>query len=180
MLLLEMSKKNFDIYLEFNYFQFNLAAFNKLNNKLEYYKEQPYKSNINEDQELNFNELQKIIEKNIIEMEKSIDEFVKEVYLIIETPQTKTIKLSVIKNNEGKKVTKQDALYLVQDAKQQIIKFYLDIKILHIVVESYVSDNIKYKFLQIGKNCKKFSIDVKFICFPKNLIKNFEKLFLKK
>ena len=38
-----MSKKNFDIYLEFNYSKLNLAAFNKLNNQLEYYKEQSYK-----------------------------------------------------------------------------------------------------------------------------------------
>ena len=93
-----MSKKNFDIYLEFNYSNLNLGAFNKLNNQLEYYKEQSYKSYINNDQELNFDELQKLVEKNIIEMEKSVDEFVKDIYLIIETPQTMTIQLSVIKN----------------------------------------------------------------------------------
>ena len=174
-----MSKKNFDIYLEFNYSKLNLAAFNKLNNQLEYYKEQSYKSYINSDQELNFDELQKLVEINIIEMEKSIDEFVKNIYLIIETPQTMSIQLSVIKNNEGKNITEQDALYLIQDAKQQILKSHLDIRILHIIVENYVYDNVKYKFLPLEKNCKKFSIDVKFICFPKNLLKNFEQLFLK-
>ena len=174
-----MSKKNFDIYLEFNYSKLNLAAFNKLNNQLEYYKEQSYKSYINSDQELNFDELQKLVETNIIEMERSIDEFVKDIYLIIETPQTMSIQLSVIKNNEGKNITKQDALYLIQDAKQQILKSHLDIRILHIIVENYVYDNVKYKFLPLEKKCKKFSIDVKFVCFPKNLLKNFEQLFLK-
>ena len=174
-----MSKKNFDIYLEFNYLKLNLAAFNKLNNQLEYYKEQSYKPYINNGQELNFDELQKLIEKNIIEMEKSIDEFVKDIYLIIETPQTMSIQLSVIKNNEGKNITKQDALYLIQDAKQQILKSHLDIRILHIIVENYVSDDVKYKFLPLEKNSKKFSIDLKFICFPKNLLKNFEQLFLR-
>ena len=174
-----MSKKNFDIYLEFNYSKLNLAAFNKLNSQLEYYKEQSYKSYINSDQELNFDELQKLVEKNIIEMEKSIDEFVKDIYLIIETPQTMSIQLSVIKNNEGKNITKQDALYLIQDAKQQILKSHLDIRILHIIVENYIFDDMEYKFLPLEKNCKKFSIDIKFICFPKNLLKNFEQLFLK-
>ncbi|SVA72234.1 uncharacterized protein METZ01_LOCUS125088 [marine metagenome] len=156
-----------------------MAAFNKLNNQLEYYKEQSYKSYINSDQELNFDELQKLVEKNIIEMEKSIDEFVKDIYLIIETPQTMSIQLSVIKNNEGKNITKQDALYLIQDAKQQILKSHLDIRILHIIVENYIFDDVEYKFLPLEKNCKKFSIDVKFVCFPKNLLKNFEQLFLK-
>ena len=174
-----MNKKSFDIYLEFNYSKLNLAAFNKLNSQIEYYKEQSYKPYINSDQELNFDELQKLVEKNIIEMEKSIDEFVKDIYLIIETPQTMSIQLSVIKNNEGKNITKQDALYLIQDAKQQILKSHLDIRILHIIVENYIFDDVEYKFLPLEKNCKKFSIDVKFICFPKNLLKNFEQLFLK-
>jgi len=174
-----MNKKSFDIYLEFNYSKLNLAAFNKLNSQIEYYKEQSYKPYIDSDKELNFDELQKLVEKNIIEMEKSIDEFVKDIYLIIETPQTMSIQLSVIKNNEGKNITKQDALYLIQDAKQQILKSHLDIGILHIIVENYVSDDVEFKFLPLEKNCKKFSIDVKFICFPKNLLKNFEQLFLK-
>ena len=174
-----MNKKSFDIYLEFNYSKLNLAAFNKLNSQIEYYKEQSYKPYINSDQELNFDELQKLVEKNIIEMEKSIDEFVKDIYLIIETPQTMSIQLSVIKNNEGKNITKQDALYLIQDAKQQILKSHLDIRILHIIVENYIFDDVEYKFLPLEKNCKKFSIDVKFVCFPKNLLKNFEQLFLK-
>ena len=174
-----MSKKNFDIYLEFNYSNLNLAAFNKLNNQLEYYKEQSYKPYINNNQELNFDELQKLVEKNVIEMEKSTDQFVKDIYLIIETPQTMSIQLSVIKNNEGKNITKQDALYLIQDAKQQILKSHLDIRILHIIVENYIFDDVEYKFLPLDKNCKKFSIDVKFVCFPKNLLKNFEQLFLK-
>jgi len=174
-----MNKKSFDIYLEFNYSKLNLAAFNKLNSQIEYYKEQLYKPYINSDQELNFDELQKLVEKNIIEMEKSIDEFVKDIYLIIETPQTMSIQLSVIKNNEGKNITKQDALYLIQDAKQQILKSHLDIRILHIIVEDYIFDGVEYKFLPLEKNCKKFSIHIKFICFPKNLLKNFEQLFLK-
>ena len=156
-----------------------MAAFNKLNNQLEYYKEQSSKPYINNDQELNFDELQKLVEINIIEMEKSIDEFVKNIYLIIETPQTMSFQLSAIKNNEGKNITEQDALYLIQDAKQQILKSHLDIRILHIIVENYVSDDVEYKFLPLEKNCKKFSIDLKFICFPKNLLKNFEQLFLK-
>ena len=67
-----MSKKNFDIYLEFNYSKLNLAAFNKLNNQLEYYKEQSYKSYMSNN-EISFDELQKLLEKNIIEMEKSIE-----------------------------------------------------------------------------------------------------------
>ena len=49
-----MSEKKFDIYLEFNYSKLNLAVFNKLDGKLEYYKEQTYKSYFKNYKELNF------------------------------------------------------------------------------------------------------------------------------
>ena len=112
-------------------------------------------------------------------IEKITKEFVRDIYLIIETPQSKSLKLSVTKNNEGNKIIKEDAAYLVQDAKQQILKTNQDLRILHIIVENYVLDNVQYKFLPLNQKCNKFSIDVKFICFPKKLLKNFEKLFSK-
>ena len=70
-------------------------------------------------------------------------------------------------------------MYLVQDAKQQILKTNKEFGILHIIVENYVLDDIQHQFLPIDQNCNKFSIDAKFICFPKDLLKNFENLFLK-
>ncbi len=173
-----MNDKSFDIYFEFNYFTINTAAFNKLSGKLEYYYEESYKDYISNQHELNFNELQEILEKNIRKIEKSLNIFIKDIYLIIETPLTKTIQLSVIKNNDGNKIIKNDAMYLIQDAKQQILKSVPEMKILHILVEKYVLDNIDYDYLPINKNCKKFSIDTKFICVPKDLLRKFEKLFL--
>ena len=112
-------------------------------------------------------------------MEKSIEEFVRDIYLIVETPQSTSIKLSVTKNNEGNKIIERDALYLVQNAKQQLLKSNQDIVILHIIVENYVLDNVQHKFLPTDRNCNKFSTDIKFICFPKNLLKEFEELFSK-
>ena len=173
-----MSKKNFHIYLEFNYTELNIAAFNKINNKLEYSNQKLYKSYFNNN-ELNFDILQNFVEKNILEVEKAIGEFVKDIYLMIETPQSTSINLSVLKNNEGNKITKQDVMYLIQDAKQQILKSNSAIEIIHIITENYNLDNMNHNFLPLDTNCKKFSIDIKFICFPKDLLRNFEQLFLK-
>ena len=173
-----MSKKNFHIYLEFNYTELNIAAFNKINNKLEYFDQKLYKSYFNNN-ELNFDILQNFVEKNILEVEKAIGEFVKDIYLMIETPQSTSINLSVLKNNEGNKITKQDAMYLIQDAKQQILKSNSAIEIIHIITENYNLDDMNHNFLPLDINCKKFSIDIKFICFPKDLLRNFEQLFLK-
>jgi hypothetical protein len=174
-----MSEKKFDIYLEFNYSRLNLAAFSKTSDKLEYYKEQTYKSYFDNYKELNFEKLDTLLDKNILAIEKSTGGFVRDIYLIVETPQSISIKLSVTKNNEGNKIIKEEAMYLVQDAKQQLLKSNQDLGIIHIIVENYVLDDVKYKFLPLEKKCTKFSIDVKFICFPKALLKSFERLFLK-
>ncbi len=163
-----MSKKNFHIYLEFSHTELNVAAFNKINNKLEYSNQKLYKSYFNNN-ELNFDILQNFVEKNILEVEKAIGEFVKDIYLMIETPQSTSINLSVLKNNEGNKITKQDVMYLIQDAKQQILKSNSAIEIIHIITENYNLDNKNHNFLPLDINCKKFSIDIKFICFPKKL-----------
>ena len=98
-----MSEKKFDIYLEFNYSRLNLAVFSKTSDKLEYYKEQTYKSYFDNYKELNFEKLDTLLDKNILAIEKSTGEFVRDIYLIVETPQSISIKLSVTKNNEGNK-----------------------------------------------------------------------------
>lgn len=174
-----MNDKKFDIYLEFQYSKLNLAAFDKMSDKLEYNKEQLYKSYLSNKEDINFNELKKLVEENIHQMEKSIDEFVKDIYLIIETPETMTIKISVLKYNEGKRLIREDVMYLVQDAKQQILKSNSNIEVIHIIVEKYILDNFDYNFLPLEKECKKFSIDIMFVCFPKDLLINFEKFFSK-
>ena len=173
-----MSKKIFHIYLEFSHTELNIAAFNKINNKLEYSNQKLYKSYFNNN-ELNFDILQNFVEENIHEVEKAIGEFVKDIYLMIETPQSTSINLSVLKNNEGNKITKQDVMYLIQDAKQQILKSNSAIEIIHIISENYNLDDMNHNFLPLDINCKKFSIDIKFICFPKDLLRNLEQLFLK-
>ena len=179
MLLLQMTEKNFEIYFEFNYSKLSVAAFNLVNENLEYFKEASYSSYFQKEKEINFQELKKLVEESIFQIEKLTGKFVKDIYLMIETPQSISFKLSVMKNNEGNAITKQDAMYLIQDAKQQLIKSNFDIGVIHIVVENYALDNYEYKFLPLNKRCKKFSIDLKFICFPKDLIRNFEQLFSK-
>ncbi len=175
-----MNKKNFDFYIEFSYSKLNIAAFNTHNQKFEYFKQYTYENYFDKNKNLNFEEINKLIEKSILDIEKLTEEFVQDVFLIIETPESIEIKLSVCKNNEGNQITRKEAMYLIQDARQQILASNTDIGIIHIVVEKYILDNIYNDLLPLDVKCKKFSIDIKFICFPKKLLKNFEKLFLKR
>ena len=171
-----MSKKNFDIYIDLSPKKLSIAAFKKFDGHNVFFKEYSCVTNLDKGY-LNFENTEKIIEKNIFEIEREIGEFLNDIYLMVESPESFSINLSLIKNNEGKKVEKKNVQYLVQDAKQQILRSYHSKKIIHIIITSYVIDNVAYDYLPLDLNCSKFSIDIKFICFPKNLIKKLEELF---
>tara|TARA_Y100000590_G_scaffold206803_1_gene234239 strand:- start:692 stop:1402 length:711 start_codon:yes stop_codon:yes gene_type:complete len=171
-----MSKKNFDIYLDLSPTKLSIGAFEKFNGHNIFFKKYNCVTNLNKDQ-LNFENAEKTIEKNIFEIEKETGEFLNDIYLMVETPESISINLSLIKDNEGKKIEKKIVQYLVQDAKQQISRSHPSKKIIHITISNYVVDNISYNYLPLDVNCNKFSIDIKFICFPKNLIKKLEELF---
>jgi len=171
-----MSKKNFDIYLALSSTKLSIGAFKKFDGNNIFFKEYNCVTNLNKDQ-LNFENTEKTIEKNIFEIEKETDEFLNDIYLMVETPESISINLSLIKDNEEKKIQKKNVQYLIQDAKQQILRSYYNKKIIHIIISNYVIDNIVYNSLPLDINCKKFSIDIQFICFPSNLIKKLEELF---
>ena len=171
-----MSKKNFDIYLALSSTKLSIGAFKKFDGNSIFFKEYNCVTNLNKDQ-LNFENTEKTIEKNIFEIEKETGEFLNDIYLMVGTPESISINLSLIKDNEGKKIQKKNVQYLIQDAKQQILRSYYNKKIIHIIISNYVIDNIVYNSLPLDINCKKFSIDIQFICFPSNLIKKLEELF---
>jgi cell division protein FtsA len=171
-----MSKKNFDIYVALSSTKLSIGAFKKFDGNSIFFKEYNCVTNLNKDQ-LNFENTEKTIEKNIFEIEKETGEFLNDIYLMIGTPESISINLSLIKDNEGKKIQKKNVQYLIQDAKQQILRSYYNKKIIHIIISNYVIDNIVYNSLPLDINCKKFSIDIQFICFPSNLIKKLEELF---
>ena len=171
-----MSKKNFNIYMDLSPTKLSIAVFERFDGNSIFFKEYNCETNLNKDQ-LNFENTEKTIEKNIFEIEKATGEFLNDIYLMVETTESISINLSLIKDNEGKKIEKKIVQYLVQDAKQQILRSYPSKKIIHIIISNYVIDNIAYNYLPLDVNCNKFSIDIKFICFPKNLIKKLEELF---
>jgi len=96
---------------------------------------------------------------------------------MIDTNETVSIYISLMKKLDNRKIQKKDVLYLIQDAKQQILRAYADMDIFHIILNKYVIDGVDYIFLPNNISCNKISIDIEFICLPKNLIKKIEALF---
>jgi len=156
-----------------------LTVFEKSNSiKSIFFKEFDCKTNLNK-KEINFQEAENIIEKSIFEIEKLTGNFLNDIYLIVDAPDSLKFGISLLKKNEDKVIQEKAVKYLIQDGKQQILRSNINEDIIHIVVSNYVVDDVEYKFLPLNKNCKKFSVNIEFICFPKLLIKEFKELFNK-
>jgi len=172
-----MSKKNIDVFLNLGSRKLSIAAFKKFDGSSIFFKEYNCETDLNKEDKLNFDNIDEVIKKNIYEIEKITGSFLNDLYLMLETPKSTSISLSLKKDNDKKKILKKDVQYLIQDAKQQILRTHYDRDIAHIIISNYVINNIHYDYLPKDINCDKFSIDIKFICFQKNLIKKLEKLF---
>tara|TARA_B100000965_G_scaffold354112_1_gene330420 strand:- start:108 stop:593 length:486 start_codon:yes stop_codon:yes gene_type:complete len=96
---------------------------------------------------------------------------------MVETNRSISICISLMKNLDKKKIQNKDIQYLIKDAKQQILRAYPDNSITHIIVKKYKINDLEYNFVPSNIDCEKISLDIEFICLPKNLIKKLELLF---
>ena len=173
-----MNKKNYDIYIDLGSSRLRVAAFDKKEKNQIFFFDKScltcLKSN-----KLNLIETEKILEKTILEIENKTGEYLNNINLMLDTSDAVSIILSVSKQNEKKNITKQDIQYVIQDAKQQVLSSNPDMKIIHIVINNYRVDNNNYESLPLDIECKKLTLDIVFICFPKEVINKLENLFNK-
>ena len=76
---------------------------------------------------------------------------------MVESPETMSVNLSVMHDNEEKQIDKKNVEYLIQDATQQILRNYHNKKIVHIIISNYLIDNTSYNYLPLNLNCNRRS-----------------------
>ena len=171
-----MNENENDVYFGLNEKKLSVSVFKQSDNSLAFFNEENI--NINPISEnTDFWILEKQLEKNIKQVEKKINSFVNNISLIVDTASTLPIYISLTKKLDNKKIQQKDIKHLIQDAKQQIVRAYPEKYIVHIIVKKYIVNDIDYTFVPMDIDCNKISIEIKFICFPKNLIKKIELIF---
>ena len=172
-----MTKKNYEICINLSTSKINLAVFNLVDNRLSFNIDYNFE-NTNE-KTINFLEFSNIIEKKILEIEKNIDQFLNDIFLMVDTDDSFPVSLSIIKDIDNKVLEKKDILYMIENAKQQILRSYFDKKVIHIIVKNYTVDDVSYEHFPENTVCKKITLDIQFICLPKKLILSLEEILKK-
>ena len=90
-----------------------------------------------------------------------------------------SVGISLFKKLDGSKLKQQNIKFLVQEAKQQVLKYYTNHNIAHIIINNYRIDGVDYSYLPDEIKCDFVSLDILFICLPTDLIFYFKNIFSK-
>ena len=164
-----MKNKNFEVYFDFGSSKIRAGVINKKNTLKNFYDESEFFSNY-ENSEFE-------IKKIIFNIEKKTNEYLNSINLMVDSAEMLSINLSLCKNVDKSKLTKEDIQFLIKDAKQQILRNYSSQKIIHIIIKNYKINKIDYDFLPTEINCYSLSIDIIFICVPTIIVDKIKKLF---
>ena len=169
-------ESNFQIYLYLNNTQYKIyVTDNKTNEKI--YSE---KLTIEENStELKFSKIDEFLDSNILKIEKKLNSFIKDIYVILDSKEFHSIKLSIKKDNNGNLINSEALIHPLSDLKNLCHSNLLNKKIIHFFIEKYLIDNKFYTSLPENVKCNIFSLDTEFICLSKNLIENIEKTLKK-
>ena len=164
-----MSSKNFQTFFDCGSSKIRAGTFNENNNDEVFYAESEFFTDRSS--------LELKIQKIITLFEKDTNEYIDNIDLMIDSSKTISVAISVFKKIEDLKLRQDDILFLVQEAKQQILKYYSDYNIAHIIINNYKIDNVDYSELPDEIDCQFISLDIIFICLPSELVLSFKNIF---
>tara|TARA_Y100000590_G_scaffold398950_1_gene481757 strand:- start:243 stop:1409 length:1167 start_codon:yes stop_codon:yes gene_type:complete len=172
-----MNEKNLNVFVDFGSSKIRLGVYDNEISKNIFTLERNCISNFS----LNNFDIKKsseIIKDLIKSAEKKISSHIKNINLMIDTPDMFSIDISIKKNSDNNKYSKNDIMSLLNEAKSLVQKNYLNQKVIHMIVKKFVFDD--EEFFEIPNKVINYSfliIELKFICFSKKTWKNLQDSF---
>ena len=164
-----MNNKNFQTFFDCGFSKIRAGTFDKDRQIENFYAESEFFTD-----QLN---LELKIQKIIASLESDTDEYIDNVNLMVDSPKILSIGISIFKKLDGFKLRQANIQFLIQEAKQQILKYHTSYNISHIIVNNYKIDNIDYSYLPDEINCHFISLDIFFICLPSDLVLYYKNIF---
>ena len=161
----------FDAFIYLSKKKFSICAIHLKNSKKIY--ENKFLIN-NDIDRIDFEKFQDFLDNNIFKIEKTLNEYIKNIYIIIETKDFLNIRLSIKNYNNGKILTPSDLSYSLNEARYQCKKTLENRKIIHMLIDNYRINDRDYSFLPENLECNNYSLDIKFISLSHNLVKKLE------
>ena len=120
-------------------------------------------------------QLEKFLSSNIIQIEKYLKKFIKNIILIIDHEEPFKIKLSLKKKNYGNMLNDKSLGLLLKDARSQIKENYNDKIITHMIIDKYLIDENSFSSLPDNIKFDNLSLEINFVCYSKDLFNELKK-----
>ena len=172
-----MNEKSLNIFIDLGSSKIRLGVFNEETSNILFILEKSCISNFSL-KNFDIKSSNEIIKDLIKSAEKKIDKHIKNIDLMIDTPDMFSIDISIKKSSDSKKVMHNDIQSLLKEAKNIIQNNYLDKKIIHMIVKKFVFDEDEYfKIPDNQINYKFLTVELKFICFSNKIWESLQNLF---
>lgn len=166
-----MNNKTFQTFFDFGFSKVRAGTFNSDNHNEAFYAESEFF--------IDRSNLEQKIEKIITSLEKNTNEYINNINLMVDSPKMLSIGISPSKKIDGSTLKQENIKFLVQEAKQQILKHYTNYNIAHIIISNYKIDGTDYSYFPDQINCNFISLDLLFICLPTDLLFDLKSIFSK-
>ncbi len=166
-----MNNENFQTFFDFGFSKIRAGTFNINNTDEAFFADSEFFT----DQ----SNLELKIQKIISSLEKDSKKYINNISLMIDSSKMLSVGISLSKKLDGSKLKKSNIQFLIQEAKQQILKNYVNYNIAHIIINNYKIDGVDYSYMPGEIKCDFISLDIFFICLPTDLVLYFKNIFSK-
>ena len=123
-----------------------------------------------------FEDLEKFFIDNLIDIEKSLKDFIRKIYIILDTDNSLSVYLSIKHKLETDKINENKINELLSYLKYQFTKYSNDQKVIHMTISKLLVDG-KEKNLSLFKEASdNLILEVKFECLKNQTVHFLEKL----
>lgn len=133
----------------------------------------------NDTNEINLSLLDNFLNQHIFKIEKSLNNFIENIILIIDFDYFFPLQISIKNNNYGKFIDKKSITNMLNLAKNQSFETLKEKKIIHILIDNYQINKKNYPDLPENIICDYISIDISFISIDNFFLKSLENVITK-
>jgi hypothetical protein len=123
-----------------------------------------------------FGDLENFFIDNLIDIEKSLKNFIRKIYIIIDLDSPLSANLSIKYNSETEAINMQKINDLLSLLKYQFIKYSNDQKIIHMKISKSIIDGKEKDLSIVDKAFKNLVLEVQFECLKIEIVNNIKKI----
>lgn len=160
-----IEEENFETYLSISPKKFEIFLFDKKNLKSLYKDKLELENKIDF---LNLDNLSNFLDANIFKIEKLADNFIKNIFLIIESEKNSYVNICIKKKNYENLVNYKNLEIALTEVKDLFKENYQKQNIMHMIVKNYSVNGKNYSSFINDINGDYLNLEVNFISIPSN------------